>query len=203
MDQKPPSILLVSQSPRRREILEKFGFQVKVQIPSSSIQEANLGEPGLETPEKLVCENARRKAESIASPFQEWVLSSDTIVIWSAKQYGKPRGKNEAIRFLRELSGKTHEVFSSYFLRKGKREWLGWDVSQVTFKSLTRPEILNYIQKVEVMDKAGAYAIQNGGEEIVSGLQGSFYNVMGLPIEKILEVIRNGEQEARKKSENR
>ncbi|MBN2143174.1 MAG: septum formation protein Maf [Candidatus Aureabacteria bacterium] len=189
MKPKAPSILLVSQSPRRREILETFGFRVQVQNPRASIPEVNLGENKMNTPEKVVCENAKRKAGSVSTAGHDWVLSSDTIVVLNGKQYGKPRNKKEALLFLSELSGKTHQVFSSYYLRRKSQSWTGYDVSHVTFKKLSRSQILDYLKQVEVMDKAGAYAIQNGGERIIAGFQGSFYTIMGLPIEKIIARI--------------
>lgn len=181
-------LILASKSPRRREILEKYGFEVLVQQPSN-VRELDLGEEGLDTPEKVVCENARLKVLSIVPKEPAWVVGSDTIVVLHGKQYGKPKNEEQAIQFLTELSGGTHEVYSSYCLKMNGRMELGFDVSEVTFKTLSRKEIQRYIETVHVMDKAGAYAVQEGGEEIVASLEGSFYNVMGLPIEKILTIL--------------
>ena len=181
-------VILASKSPRRREILEKHGFKVLVQKPSN-VWELDLGEEGFDTPEKVVCENARLKVLSIIPKEHTWVVGSDTIVMLHGKQYGKPKNEEQALQFLTELSGHTHEVYSSYCLKMNGRMELGFDVSQVTFKNLSRREIEAYIQNVHVMDKAGAYAVQEGGEDIVASLQGSFYTVMGLPIEKILAIL--------------
>ena len=183
-------IILASQSPRRREILEKHGFEVIVQKPFN-VRELDLGEEGLDTPEKVVCENARLKVLSIVPKEHAWVIGSDTIVILNGKHYGKPETEEEAIQFLTELSGKTHEVYSSYCLKMNGRMELGFDVTEVTFKSLSKKEIERYIEAVHVMDKAGAYAVQEGGEDIVESLEGSFYTVMGLPIEKILPILNS------------
>jgi len=185
------SIILASKSPRRREILERFGFSVDVRIPQG-IREVNLGESGMDTPEKVVQENAIRKADFVSSG-ELCVLASDTIVMLDGVQYGKPDSREQAFRFLTDLSGKTHQVFSSFCLKHRNRQQMGWDVSRVSFKSLDSTQIMDYMEKVHVMDKAGAYAIQDGGESIIARLEGSFYTVMGLPIEKILSVLQQWE----------
>ena len=182
-------LILASKSPRRREILEKFGFEVEVKVPVD-VEEIQLGQKGCHTPDQMVCENARLKALSVTNTNGTWILASDTTVILEGKEYGKPRDEQEAFLFLKELSGKTHEVFSSFCLmRGGVLQHLGYDISRVTFKPLTSSEIRDYMVKVHVMDKAGAYAVQEGGEAIISNLEGSFHNVMGLPIEKILSIL--------------
>ncbi len=185
---KKTQILLASASPRRREILEKFGFQVTVCVPR--VREIELGQNGCRTPEQMVMQNARLKAEAVPAD-AGWILASDTTVFFKGKEYGKPGERTEAIRFLTELSGNTHEVYSSYCLLKQGVEHLGFDVARVTFKKLNLKEIERYLETVHVMDKAGAYAIQEGGESIVEKLEGSFHTVMGLPIEKILEILKN------------
>jgi len=182
-------ILLASGSPRRREILEKFGFQVTVHVPN--VQEITLGKNGCHSPEEMVMHNAKLKADSACdfvsvSADSTWILASDTTVFFKGLEYGKPADRNEALRFLKELSGNTHEVYSSFCLRKNKLQHLGFDVARVTFKKITSQEIEQYLDTVPVMDKAGAYAVQEAGS-IVKKIEGSFYTVMGLPIEKILQ----------------
>jgi len=183
-------IILASQSPRRREILEQHGFEVLVQKPSN-VRELDLGEEGLDTPAKVVCENDRLKVLSIIPKEHTWIVGSDTIVMLNGKHYGKPETEQEAVQFLTELSGKTHEVYSSYCLKMNGRMELGFDVTEVTFKALSQAEIERYIANVHVMDKAGAYAVQEGGEDIVASLKGSFFTVMGLPIEKIIPILES------------
>ena len=174
------------------EILKNFGFEVIVSPPPPSSKELTLGEAGLDTPEKVVLENARIKSDSIQDPpSQDWVLSSDTIVVLEGKVFEKPKDEEEALKFLSLLSGKTHEVYSSFCLKKKERRIEGFDISRVTFKNLSRKEMEHYLETVHVMDKAGAYAVQEGGEQIIEKLDGSFYNVMGLPIEKIVAVLLN------------
>lgn len=182
-----PSIILASQSPRRKEILENAGFDVLVIIPHNA-HEISLGDSIFDSPSKVVLENARRKASSIGKKNKP-VLASDTIVILNNKQYGKPKDLSEATEFLSELSGKTHQVFSSFCLSHDSKMSLGFDVSDVTFKHLKRNNISHYLNTVHTLDKAGAYAIQDGGEIIIQNLTGSFHTVMGLPVEKVMKVI--------------
>jgi septum formation protein len=179
-------ILLASRSPRRREILEEFGFQVTVHVPN--VEEMTLGQNGCDSPEKMVMHNAKLKAESV-SGYSGWILASDTTVFFNEREYAKPVDRDEAIRFLTELSGNTHEVYSSFCLRKEEVEHLGFDVARVTFKKLPLKEIEKYVDTVPVLDKAGAYAIQASKGILLEKLEGSVYTVMGLPIEKILKIL--------------
>jgi septum formation protein len=193
MQDSPPSkvsIVLASKSPRRKEILERHGFAVDVRVPPEHLRELSLGDPGAETPGAVVIENARLKARSVGSA-SEWVLASDTIVVLEGREYGKPRDLEQAHRFLRDLAGRTHTVWSSFCLRRPGEEITGSDASAVTFKPLSLPAIDAYLRTVPVLDKAGAYAIQDGGDAVIEKLEGSFYTVMGLPIEKILDVLRD------------
>jgi len=182
-------IILASKSPRRKEILEKFGYQVEVVLPYN-VDEVNLGQSGFNTPDKVVCHNSLLKARSVPASNKP-ILASDTIVMLGEKQFGKPEDKKEAISFLTLLAGKTHQVYSSYSIIHKGQEKTGFDLSHVTFKKLSEKEIMQYIETVHVLDKAGAYAIQDGGEIIVEKLEGSFYTVMGLPIEIVTKLLLN------------
>ncbi|EKD27438.1 MAG: hypothetical protein ACD_79C00721G0003 [uncultured bacterium] len=181
------NIILASKSPRRKEILLTHGFNVEAINPEA--YEISLGSPGFDKPYKVVCENARRKAEAVPIRTEKWIISSDTIVILNNKEYGKPEHEDEAFAFLKELSGQTHEVYSSYCVLNNAHEFTGFDVSEVTFKHLSDEEIRNYIERIHVLDKAGAYAIQEEGKDIVEKLEGSYYTVMGLPIERIQNIL--------------
>ena len=182
---KKTKIILASQSPRRKEIFEKFGFLVEVKYPPKDLLEIHPdgSEPWI--PEEIVCENAIRKVESIFPVENQWMVGSDTLVVLNHKAYGKPKDQEEAFAFLSELSGHTHQVYSGFCLKYNNQRLPGWDQASVTFKKLSTKEIQHYVETIPVLDKAGAYAVQEGGETIIENLEGSYYTVMGLPIEKI------------------
>lgn len=182
-------ITLASSSPRRREILEREGFKVEVFKPDQ-VEEISLGGK-FDTPEKVVVENSLRKVSSYEGKKDQYVLASDTIVVLKNKQFGKPSDLNEAVLFLKELAGRTHQVYSGFALKKNNSITTGHDISFVSFKDLKDEDISLYLNKVNVLDKAGAYAIQEKGEMIIDKLKGSFNNVMGLPIEKILQIFKD------------
>jgi len=116
------------------------------------------------------------------------VLAADTVVCLGATTYGKPRNLDEAVRMLEELAGRTHQVVTGVALVQRARghEQLFAEVTDVVFRPLTRAEILAYLARVNPLDKAGAYGIQEKGEAIVAGIHGSFSNVVGLPMERLL-----------------
>lgn len=183
------TIHLVSASPRRREILEDHGFKVKVVTPVHG-EELSLNDLPGSTPEYIVSENSKIKSSGVILADQ-WVLAGDTIVVYAGKEYGKPSDIEQARQFLRELSGNTHTVYTGFCLKHNSQIFTGYDLSHVTFKSLNDSIINNYLSKVHVLDKAGAYAVQNEGMDIIETYKGSFFNIMGLCIEKILETIQH------------
>jgi septum formation protein len=176
-------IILASASPRRSELLRSIG--VAFEIAPSSAQE--LHDESLRAVE--LCEiNARRKAEEVAARNADaMVLGADTLVTLDARIFGKPADLNDARRMLRELSGRTHEVVTGLCLLQqssGRRSQFH-DVTRVTFKILTEEIIAAYTAAVAVLDKAGAYGIQEKGEMLVERIEGSWSNVVGLPLERL------------------
>ena len=172
-------IILASASPRRRELLARENFNFEI-FPSSAEE---LSECGAD-PKALALENARLKAAQVADKFpHDVVLGADTIVVLGGKVFGKPKDLREARRMLGELQGRTHSVFTAVAIVK-KDEGvcdLSADESRVAFKPMSEGQIADYLSKVNVLDKAGAYAAQEFGELIIESISGEFDNVMGLP----------------------
>ncbi len=181
------TIILASASPRRAELLRSIGVDFQV-IPSHAEE---LHDAARET-EELCALNAELKAAEVARKFPEGiVLGADTLVTLDGALFGKPKDLAEAFEMLSRLSGKTHRVVTGVCLlqmAEPRREGFT-ETTWVTFRDL-RPEIIReYLQRVPVLDKAGAYGIQERGELLVSGLVGSLTNVIGLPLEKLSEIL--------------
>ena len=176
-------IILASASPRRSELLRSLGVEFEA-IPSRAEE---LHDEWVDV--RKLCElNAERKALEVAERFPEAiVLGADTLVALGSRLYGKPADLAAAKRMLGELSGRTHEVITGLCLvnpASGKRA-VFHDLTRVTFKQLTEAMIESYVSSVEVLDKAGAYGIQERGEMLVEKIDGSFSNVVGLPVERL------------------
>jgi len=180
-------IILASASPRRVELLRSFGLNFEI-LPS---QADELHDESL-TAMELCKINALRKAEQVARSHPDAVvLGADTLVTRNGTHYGKPRDLEDATRMLNELSGRTHQVITAVCLlhvAQNRRE-LFVDETLVTFKPLSPEIIRSYIQLVPVLDKAGAYGIQERGELLVERVQGSLNNVIGLPTEKLADAF--------------
>jgi len=182
-----PDIILASASPRREILLNEAGIKFRV-VPSS------LNEPEHKhlTPKEQALYHAFRKANSIAKKFPDsLVIGADTVVCLGTKLYGKPKTLREAREFLMELSGKTHQVITGVCLKCLKKKWneLFSETTEVDFYELDDETINLYLSKVNPMDKAGAYGIQENGELIIKQICGSYSNVVGLPMEKLLEKL--------------
>jgi len=185
----PPDIVLASASPRRCELLSRIGIRFTVQ--PSRVSEDVL--PG-ETPEEHVVRLSRDKAREVAQRPDvpgRWFIGSDTIVLRDDSILGKPRDAAEAAIMLRSLAGRRHRVLSGYavFDRQSGATVSGAVATAVRFKELTEEEIAGYIATGEPFDKAGAYAIQGIGVFMVLGIEGSYTNVVGLPLCEVVEVL--------------
>lgn len=130
-------------------------------------------------------ENARRKARAVSG---ERVLGCDTEVVIDGQILGQPAGPAEAVRFLERLSGRTHEVFGGIVLREGDSETAASVVTRVSFRPLTREEIDRYVESGEWRGRAGGYAIQGRGSALVEGVEGDFWNVVGLPVAELVRL---------------
>ncbi|MFM8364048.1 MAG: Maf family protein [Verrucomicrobiota bacterium] len=185
-------LVLASASPRRVELMRESGWVFETVV--SGVEELEFHPEG---PEALALENARRKWESIAAirP-QDMVVSADTVVWMDGDFYAKPRDLTHARKMLGTLSGKTHKVVTGVFCgRKNQSRSLFAETSHVTFHALSPAAIEDYIGLVNPLDKAGGYAAQGEGGKIISRLEGSLTNVIGLPIERLsAELLRLGMQ---------
>jgi septum formation protein len=175
--------ILASSSPRRKELLTRAGYHPTIVKPEiEEIHSTHL------TAGELTQLNAHRKATWVASRYPgTWVLAADTLVALGAKIYGKPKSMEHAMEMLTELSGQTHEVVTGVcFIHRRKRKVLVDAVhTLVTFKSLSSAEIRKYLERIEPLDKAGAYAAQMEPDSIIKNIEGSFSNVVGLPMELV------------------
>jgi septum formation protein len=177
-----PSLVLASSSPRRAALLSKGGFEFEIASPCVAERfDATL------TLRELTLWNAFRKGMSIAQTHPDAVvLAADTLVALDNQIIGKPADLGEAAQILRRLSGRTHEVCSAVaiYQQTAGKSAVFHDVSRVRFRRLNEPTIESYLAKVDTLDKAGAYAAQGSGAEIIAKIEGSFSNVVGLPMEK-------------------
>jgi septum formation protein len=180
-------LVLASASPRRVELLRGAGFDFEIFVPQ--VEEAH--DPAL-TPEQLTVENARRKAMagSLAKP-GALVLGADTLVYVDGEPLAKPVDMDEALAMVRRLSGRAHEVCTGVALAcDGKVERELHVITHVTFKPLTDEVIREYHSKVNPLDKAGGYGIQACTDMILERMEGSFTNVVGLPVEEVTMALR-------------
>ncbi len=185
-------LILASSSPRRKQILQDRGYEFRAfPLEVSEILDKNLNISD------QISDCAHQKAvaafDSLKLPKTQdiLILSADTVVVLDGQVLGKPKNKAHACEVLASLSGKKHQVITGFCLVevKSKRFILGHETTQVEFNKLTENEISDYVNSGEPMDKAGSYGIQGEGQKFVKEIQGSYLNVVGLPIEKIEQVI--------------
>ena len=183
-------IILASGSPRRRELLGGVG--VRFEVVTADVSEHDAKSAPHLAPVDLARENARRKAQAVAASRPgRWILGADTVVALEKRVMGKPASMDQAREFLAALSGQTHEVITACALLapEGEAE-IFHEVSRVTLQVLSHVMIGRYLGEVNVLDKAGAYAVQERGEWIVERLEGSRANVIGLPVEMLEQVFK-------------
>ena len=196
-------LILASASPRRRELLSLAGYDFTVEV--SDAEEVLI--PG--TPQQLVEHLAFLKAEDVARKHchalsdtfadeeeKVVIIGSDTVVAMDGEILGKPADEEDAFRMLSELSGKTHQVYTGvaiFLLHEGKinRHLVFSECTDVTMRKLDEEEIRDYIACGEPMDKAGAYGIQGKAAVFISGIHGDYYNVVGLPICRLKEIMKS------------
>ena len=180
---KLPPLILASASPRRAELLRQL--QPEFQIVPSDATEIFDGQL---SPLELCQLNAHRKARAVAGKIPDaLVLGADTLVFLEREILGKPRDLADARRMLARLQGRTHQVVTGVSLihLRGHRERLFAVSTDVTFRPLTAVQIGNYLLRMNPLDKAGGYAIQEHGDLIVSEISGPYSNVVGLPVERV------------------
>lgn len=179
-------LVLASNSPRRRDILSKYGY--KFTVIKSGYEESDAKEPV-----STAINNAKGKACDVFNKLEDKsdvvVLGADTVVFYGGEILGKPKDENDAVRILKKLSGKTHKVVTGYCVVKGGEIFCDYDESAVTFNVLSDDLIYKYVKSGLSMDKAGAYGIQDGFP-IVKEYSGDLENIIGLPYKKIKDIIK-------------
>ena len=180
-------IILASQSPRRRELLHLA--EIPFEVIAADTDESF---PGGLTPEQASLHIAKNKALAVKqkSNSELTILAADTIVVCKGSIIGKPVDRQDAINILTLLSGNIHEVITGVYLLGKENEYSFYDTTIVSFHFLTLPQIEYYVDKYKPYDKAGAYAIQEWiGAVGIKKIEGDFYNVMGLPVSRVVEVL--------------
>jgi len=181
-------IVLISNSPRRKELLETIG--VSFRVGQNSYEEnIDINLP----PEEFVIQSALEKIKhSSIGKEGEILLTADTIVYFNERIIGKPQNMEEAFSFIKDMAGNYHEVYTGLALKDvSKQKYVtGFSKTRVHFVELSDAEIKSYLSAISPLDKAGAYAIQGKGGLIVSKVEGCFYNVMGLPLEKLGSLLK-------------
>jgi septum formation protein len=177
-------LILASTSPRRAELLQSAGLAFAVVRPDAD-EKLHTGE----TPVEYAVRTAREKAESVPAVSGSVVLGADTVVAAEGHILGKPADAGEAAVMLRLLSGKLHEVITGVCLRTAEKTVCFHVATAVLFRDLSEKEIAAYIATGDPLDKAGAYAIQNGAAGMVRRIDGSYSNVVGLPLCELIETL--------------
>ena len=184
-------IVLASKSPRRREILSSLGIQFDI-VSADADESSAITDPTL-----LVQELSLRKAHATRDLLirkGEWdndtlIIASDTVVAARDEILGKPQDAADAARMLRLLSDSTHRVVSGVSLLYGDKEITGYDSTAVHFSPMSEADIAWYVQSGEPNDKAGAYAVQGLASIFIKGLEGCYFNVVGLPVHRLNELL--------------
>ncbi len=177
-------LVLVSSSPRRREILQMAGFNFRV-------LKVDVEEKKYASPYETAVKNAELKvlaAKELITE-DEVALAADTIVVLGNRILGKPSSEEEAVGFLKELSGIWHTVITGFALLLNGKLVSSFEESRVKFKRLSKEEIEWYVSTGEPLDKAGAYGIQGIGSLFIERMEGDFFNVMGLPVSRIYDIL--------------
>lgn len=192
-------IILASQSPRRKELLERVGFDFEIIVSDAdeNIKESNPG--------RFVEQLSRRKADAVVPQIVSrmdgedyLIIGSDTVVVLEDSILGKPKDEEDAVRMLLSLSGRQHSVYTGVTLLRVRNGVVDESGSQtfseetkVFMYDISESEAREYVQGKEPMDKAGAYAIQGQGERFIRSIEGSFSNVVGLPAARVYQIIKN------------
>ena len=182
-----PRLILASSSPRRSDLLREAGYHFEVIKP-----EVEENEDGTIPIRELTAINARLKADAVAERFPDAVVvAADTLVLLGEKVYSKPLDRGDASRMLRELNGRTNQVFTAVTLdhfASGTRQSLSVS-TEVVFRNLSEEEMNAYHERIDPMDKAGAYAAQEHGTMIIERISCSMSNVIGLPMDEVSAML--------------
>lgn len=188
-DPSMTKIILASQSPRRRQLLGQIGLKAfDILVP-----DADESYDSSQSPQQIVSSICRKKAEAaraMAGDSGALIIAADTMVFLDGLRLGKPHSETEAHAMLRSLSGRTHQVCTGVTVCRGDRLDTRTETTGVTFRELTDREIWSYIRTGDPMDKAGAYGVQGKAALFVTGIQGDYFNVMGLPLHLLGQMLK-------------
>lgn len=183
------NVILASQSPRRRELMGLL--RIPFTVRAADIDETM--DPNAD-PAEEVARVSRLKAEAATRSPEETVIAADTIVVCGGKLLGKPRDEADAFRTLQMLSGRAHQVMTGLTVRRGDSIRTHTEITDVYFRPLSEQEIRDYIRTNDPMDKAGSYGIQSGAAVFVEKLVGDYYNVVGLPVCRLYQILKELEE---------
>lgn len=178
-------IILASASPRRKELLQRIG----ITDFTISVPEVDESYPEGLSPQEIVCHISRVKSLAVPSGPDDIVITADTMVFLGEHRLGKPRDESHALEMLTALQGNRHTVCTGVTVRCGDKVVTRATSTDVYFRAATREELIHYIRSGEPMDKAGAYGVQGLGCLLVSHIVGDFFNVMGLPLMMLSEML--------------
>ena len=179
-------IVLASGSPRRQELLQRIGISdFTVRVP-----EADESYDPTMTPEEIVCHISRKKSLALDSTPDEIVITADTMVFLDDKRLGKPKDESDALQMLTALQGRNHTVCTGVTVRQGTRILTRAAATDVYFRTASETELRAYIRGGEPMDKAGSYGVQGQGALLVERIDGDFFNVMGLPLLLLSQMLQ-------------
>lgn len=178
-------LILASQSPRRRELMGVFHVPFIVRV--ADIDETM--DPG-KSPSEEVARVSCAKAQAVAHEPDDVVIAADTIVVCDGQVLGKPADEADAYRMLRLLSGRDHQVMTGLTVLRGDQCTVCTEITDIHFRELTDREIRAYIATKEPMDKAGSYGIQGGAALFAEKMNGDYYNVMGLPVCRLGQILK-------------
>ena len=178
-------LILASQSPRRKELLGLFHIPFTVKV--ADIDEAM--DPA-RSPAQEVARVSRAKAESIEGHADDVIIAADTIVVLGGQVLGKPKDEADAIAMLTALSGRDHQVMTGVTVLRGDKALTHTEITDIHFRPLSQKEIEAYVATGEPMDKAGSYGIQGGAALFAEKMHGDYYNVMGLPVCRLWQMLQ-------------
>ena len=181
-------VILASKSPRRKEILENLGMKFDIVVADAD-ESCDIADP-CERVSALAAIKGRAVKDMLEESGDTLIIACDTLVYAEGEFLGKPRDKEDAKRMMGLLSGKAHSVVSGLYLSLGDKEFMGAEETRVIFDEMTDGEIESYISSDEPYDKAGGYAVQGLASLYVKGLEGDYFNVVGLPVNLLYNTLK-------------
>ncbi len=179
------NVILASQSPRRKTLMEVFSIPFTVRVSDADETMDSQKDPAAQ-----VAQVSLKKAQAVSHQYDDVVIAADTIVVCQGEILGKPKDAQDACRMLRLLSGKKHQVMTGLTVLHQDKIEVSTEITDIYFRILTDSEIESYVRSGEPMDKAGAYGIQGGGALFAEKIVGDYYNVVGLPICRLGQVLK-------------